>query len=123
MAKKILVVDDDETLVEFLSTILKAEKYEVSKAYNGREACVIARQSKPDLILLDLLMPIMHGFDVCEELRADPSMAGVKILICSAKGYDVDKKAAERLGADQFLVKPIKNEDLIKAIKGLIGAP
>jgi DNA-binding response OmpR family regulator len=89
----------------------------------GKEGCAKARSSKPDLVVLDLLMPDMHGFDVCQILKKDPSLRGTKILISSAKGYAVDKKAALRLGADGFLTKPYSLDALVDTVKQLVGEP
>lgn len=125
MGKKILVlvVDDDRTLVDFLVEILRRAKYTVEAAYGGAMGCEKAAERKPNLVILDLIMPDMHGFDVCQAIRKDRSLQGTKILISSAKGYDVDKKAARRLGADDFLVKPYTPEKLLEAVKELVGAP
>ncbi len=125
MGKKILVlvVDDDRTLVDFLVEVLRRAKYVVEAAYGGTSGCEKAAAQKPNLVVLDLMMPDMHGFDVCQAIRKDRSLQGTKILISSAKGYDVDKKAARRLGADSFLVKPYTPEKLLEVVRELVGAP
>jgi len=119
---RILVVDDDEGVVDFLSSCLKSEGYEVLTGFSGEEAVKLARSEKPDLLVLDLLMPTMHGFDVCEILKQEESLKAMKILIVSAKAYEVDRKAAERLGADKFLVKPFTAETLLDSVKELVGS-
>ncbi|MFA5139028.1 MAG: response regulator transcription factor [Elusimicrobiota bacterium] len=121
--KRILVVDDDQLMVDFVRTCLTDAKYEVDAAYGGKQGCEKARGTKPDLVVLDLLMPDMHGFDVCQALKKDQSLKDVKILISSAKGYAVDKKAALRMGADGFLTKPYSPEQLLNAVKDLVGEP
>ena len=119
--KKILVVDDDRLMVDFIVECLKRDAFEVQTAYNGVEGLAKARAFRPDLMVLDLMMPDMHGFDVCETLRKEPDFAGVKILISSGKAYEVDKKAAKRLGADEYIVKPFSVEQLLKTVKGLLS--
>ncbi|MDE2292044.1 MAG: response regulator [Elusimicrobia bacterium] len=119
--KKILVVDDDRVMVEFMVECLQRGGYRVDTAYNGVEGLAKAREVKPDLLILDLMMPDMHGFDVCEALRQKDSDFSGKILISSGKAYEVDKKAARRMGADQYLVKPFTFEELNAAVSGLLG--
>jgi len=121
--KKILVVDDDQTIVDFLTVCLTDAKYDVQAALGGKEGCERAKALKPDLIILDLLMPDMHGFDVCQVLRKDRSLSGTKILVSSGKGYAVDKKSAMQLGADGYLTKPYSTDELMNAVTGLVGAP
>lgn len=120
--KKILVVDDDRLMVDFIVQCLKHDSYSVETAFNGVEGLAKARSFRPDLLVLDLMMPDMHGFDVCETLRKDPEFGAVKILISSGKAYEVDKKAAKRLGADEYIVKPFSAEDLLKTVNGLLAA-
>ena len=121
--KKVLLVDDDEMIVEFLSVCLEKEGYEKAAAYGGEQGYKKAVEIKPDLMVLDLMMPDMHGFDVCQAVRKDRSLKDMKILISSAKGYDVDKKAATRLGADGYLNKPFAVEVFIAEVERLIGKP
>ncbi|MEK9144850.1 MAG: response regulator, partial [Elusimicrobiota bacterium] len=121
MKKIILIVDDDHSIVEFLTDCLKSEGYEVSSAFDGKRGCDEAKRIKPDLIILDLLMPDMHGFEVCRTLRQDQALQAVKIMISSGKSYAVDKKAALGLGADSYLVKPYSASQLIDAVRSLIG--
>lgn len=120
--KKILVVDDDRLLTDFIVECLKDGSYQVETAYNGVEGLAKARAFQPDLLILDLMMPDMHGFDVCEALRKDARTFSGKILISSGKAYEVDKKAARRLGADHYLVKPFSAQELNAAVTGLLGA-
>ena len=122
MKKIILIVDDDTAIVEFLTDCLKSEGYEVSSAFDGKRGCDEAKRIKPDLIILDLLMPDMHGFEVCRTLRQDQALQSVKIMISSGKSYAVDKKAALSLGADSYLVKPYTATQLLDAVRSLIGA-
>lgn len=108
-------------IVEFLSACLKSVGYDVACAYGGREGYDTAVKLAPDLMVLDLMMPDMHGFDVCQAVREDRALNKMKILISSAKGYDVDRKAAERMGADGYLNKPFSTESFLSEVEKLIG--
>ncbi len=106
--KKVVVVDDDDDMRELMCMLLRG-RYEVSSANNGARGLEIVRSVRPDLLVLDLLMPIMHGFEVCQRLRADPELKSVKILISSSKSYQHDvRTAVEETGADGYIVKPFE---------------
>lgn len=120
--KKILVVDDDRLMVDFITECLKRGDFQVETATNGAEGLAKARSYRPDLMVLDLMMPDMHGFDVCETLRKDADFKDLKILISSGKAYEVDKKAAKRLGADEYIVKPFSVDQLLTMVRGLLGS-
>ena len=113
----VLVVDDDDGIVEFIANRLKSASYDVLTALNGRDGFQIASETKPDVIILDLMMPDMHGFEVCQKIREDEALKGVKIIISSGKSYAVDIKSAMRLGADAYLTKPYTAETLLKTVK------
>lgn len=121
MPKRVLVVDDDRDLREFITECLTGRLYEVHTASGGNEGCKKARELRPDLVILDLLMPDMHGYEVCETLRKDGALKGLKILISSAKQYEVDKRRTKDLGADRYIVKPFSIRDLLDAVKDLVG--
>ncbi|HVE11779.1 MAG TPA: response regulator [Elusimicrobiota bacterium] len=121
--KKVLVVDDDPDIVEFVTELLKAHHYEVASAENGRQGVEKARQYRPDLVILDLMMPDMHGFEVCQALREDPQLKDIRIIVSSGKRYQTDHRAADRLGADRFVAKPYKVADMMGAVAALIGRP
>ncbi|MFA6317577.1 MAG: response regulator [Elusimicrobiota bacterium] len=118
--KKIVVVDDDPEMIEFMSFILKS-KYEVTTASDGVAGFETVERVRPDLVILDLLMPRMHGFEVCRKLRDDPKFAGLKILISSSKSYSHDIATAKETGADNFIVKPFPAADLLWRVEELIG--
>ncbi|MBI3297655.1 MAG: response regulator [Elusimicrobia bacterium] len=120
--KKILVVDDDRLMVDFICDCLKKASFAVETALNGADGLAKARVYKPDLMVLDLMMPDMHGFDVCEALRRDIPAEQLKIIILSAKTYEVDKKAAKRFGADAYITKPFTFDQLLAAVNGLLGS-
>ncbi len=121
MPKKVLVVDDDPGVRAFLIDGLETFGYEVFSAVDGEEGLALAREKKPDLILLDLAMPRKHGFEVCETLRADAELAKIKIVVSSGKRFPADIRAAKDLGVDSYLIKPYSLEELKAAVEGLIG--
>lgn len=121
MPRRILIVDDDEHIVGFLTLSLKRQGYDVLSAKDGEEGLAAARVNKPDLIILDLAMPRMNGYQVCQAIRADKEIAGTKIVITSGKNYPVDLKAANVVGADRYLVKPFIFPELLKTIDSLLG--
>lgn len=121
--KKIVVVDDDRDMRDFLAEVLRPG-YEVSTAEDGAAGLALVRKEKPDLVILDLLMPRMHGFEVCKRIREDDSLSGVKVLISSSKSYLHDQNTAVNgVGADKYLVKPYETAELMKTVGDLIGGP
>jgi two-component system alkaline phosphatase synthesis response regulator PhoP len=95
--------------------------FEVLSAYDGEKGLAAAQASRPDLIVLDLQMPRMHGYEVCQAVRADKEISKTKIVITTGKGYLVDMKTAMDLGADRFVLKPYGIKQLVGLIEELIG--
>ncbi len=121
MPKKVLIVEDDPGVSRFFSFSLESEGYEVSTAMNGLEGLNKARAELPDVIILDIMLPGLDGFEVCHRLRSDPKTARIPIVMTSAKGQEVDREMALKVGANRFLNKPVEYEDLIDAVKGVIN--
>lgn len=119
---KILVVDDEPDIVEMLSYNLIREGYEVSTAYNGEEAIIKAHEQKPQLILLDIMMPKLDGMQVCDQLRAKPEFAINKCIIVflTARSEDYSQIAGLEAGADDYITKPIKPKVLLARIQSLL---
>jgi DNA-binding response OmpR family regulator len=119
--KKVVVVDDDEDMRHMMAHVLR-EKCEVATAEDGAAGLELARRVKPDLVVLDLLMPKMHGFEVCRRIREDAALKGTKVLISSSKSYTHDvKTAVEEAGADGYIIKPFRIADFQKRIAELLG--
>lgn len=119
--KRILVVDDDDDMRELIVKILEP-LYDVSTARDGAQGLEAARHSVPDLVVLDLLMPRMHGFEVVQRLRADEKLKSVKVLISSSKSYQNDMKTAvSESGADDYIVKPFDLENFKSRIAALLA--
>ena len=115
--KKVLVVDDEPTLVATLKYNLEGAGYEVLTAPDGESALLMARSKRPDLVVLDLMLPIMDGLEVCRLLRRDMSMP---ILILTAKTEEVDKVVGLELGADDYVTKPFSMRELLARVRALL---
>lgn len=117
--KRILFVEDDDALASVYLTRLQAEGFEVKRVANGEDALAVATEFKPDLVLLDVMMPKISGFDVLDILRNTPETANLKIVMLTALSQDSDKKRAEELGVDDYLVKSqVVIGEVIERIKG-----
>jgi two-component system, OmpR family, response regulator VicR len=114
VSKKILIVDDETNIVEILRFNLKKEGYETLEAYDGEMAVELALNSKPDLILLDIMLPKMDGFSVCQKVRKSSS---VPIIMLTAKEEEVDKVLGLELGADDYITKPFSPRELMARVK------
>jgi CheY-like chemotaxis protein len=116
-----VVVDDDDDMRELMCMLLR-DRYEVSDANDGDKGLEVVRKVRPDVIVLDLLMPVMHGFEVCQRLRADPELKDIKILISSSKSYAHDvRTAVEETGADGYIVKPFEVSDFNRQVDEMAG--
>jgi DNA-binding response OmpR family regulator len=121
MAKKILVIDDEPELSKAIAIRLKASGYDVITAQDGVEGLEKAKSSKPDLIVLDILMPKMDGYEVCRLLKFDEKYKSIPIIMLTAKAQDIDRAIGKKVGADDYLTKPFETQDLIGKIKKYLG--
>ena len=121
MTYKVLIADDEPNIVISLEFLMKREGHQVLVARDGVQALEAIRRDKPDLVLLDVMMPLMSGFEVCQQVRADEQLAGVKILMLTAKGRDTDLAQGLGLGADGFMTKPFEPDALRAAVGRLLG--
>lgn len=120
--KVILLVDDDLTLREMYEERLKAEGFDIIQASNGDEALRKAKESKPNIVLLDIMMPKVNGFDVLKELKADPELKDVPVIVLTALIQDVDRVQGKKLGAADYIVKSeTMPGEVIAKIKNAIG--
>jgi DNA-binding response OmpR family regulator len=120
MAKYVLIVDDAPNIVLSLEFLMKKEGYDVYSVSNGEEAMAAVAEKIPDLILLDVMMPRKDGYEVCQELRANPDWRQIKIIMLTAKGRDVEREKGLALGADDYVTKPFATQELIKKVKILL---
>ena len=120
MTRRILIADDEPNIVVSLEYLMKREGHAVSVARDGREALAAIRRDRPDLVLLDVMMPAMSGFDICQAVRADPALADVRILMLTAKGRDTDLAKGTALGADAYMTKPFSTQELAARVRELL---
>ena len=122
MSKRVLIADDEPNIVISLEFLMKREGHTVSIARDGPAALAAIRTARPDLVLLDVMMPGMSGFEVCQAVRADEVLAGVKILMLSAKGRDTDLAKGSALGADAYMTKPFSTRELVQKVREMLEA-
>lgn len=121
MGKKILVIEDDPVIARLMQYTLTKHGYEVLTAANGLEGLRKARHERPDLIMLDVMLPGIDGFEICHRLRAELQGDGVPIVMLSGKARDVDKATGLDLGADDYLVKPVSPSKVVSVVGGFLG--
>lgn len=121
MTKKVLIVDDEPNIVISLEFLMKKEGFEVAVASDGEEALAKIAAFRPDLVLLDVMMPKKSGFEVCEALRADTSLPGLLIVMLTAKGRDTEVAKGLAIGADAYVTKPFSTKELVARVKTMLG--
>lgn len=122
MAKIIYIVEDDDTLRAVLAEKLRASGYEVGEAINGEEGLALMRKKRPDVVLLDMLMPIMGGMQTLEEMQKDDTLKTIPVVVISNSGQPVEVEEARRLGARDFLIKAAFDpEEVLEKVKKQLG--
>ncbi len=119
--KRILAVDDEESLIAALTCRLEASNYEVIHAFDGREALSKAKGEKPDLIILDIMLPFLDGFEICRLLKFDSKYKDIPIVMLTSKVSDSDRKTGFDVGADAYLTKPYEARQLLEKIGELLN--
>lgn len=124
MTHKVLIADDEPNIVVSLEFLMRREGYDVHVARDGVQALEAIRTERPALVLLDVMMPGMSGFDVCQAVRADDSLRGVRIVLLTAKGRDTDVAQGLGVGADAYVTKPFSTRELAARVRALLqGLP
>jgi len=121
VSKKILIADDEPSIVAAVEFLLQRHGYEVHVARNGEEALELVEAHRPDLVLLDVMMPLKSGYEVCMRMREREDWRHIKIIMLSAKGRDVEVTKGLSMGADVYVTKPFSTRELVSKIKGLLG--
>ena len=121
-AKRVLIAEDEPHIVESLRFILSREGLSITCAEDGEAACREASAQRPDLVILDVMLPRLNGFEVLRRLRADPELSGLPVIMLTAKGQAQDRRTAEEIGADAFITKPFANRDVVAQVLRLMGA-
>jgi len=118
--KRVLVVDDEPNIVLSLEFLMKKAGFEVEVARNGREALAALDREPPDLLLLDVMMPEIDGFEVCERIRSRPEWQGTKIVMLTARGRESERERGLALGADAYVTKPFSTRELVEKVKAML---
>ena len=121
MSKRILIADDEPSIVAALNFLLQSNGYEVHVAHDGEEALELVEKCKPDLVLLDVMMPVRSGYEVCQRIRERAGGRHVKIIILSAKGRDAEVNRGIAMGADVYVTKPFATRELMTTIRQLLA--
>lgn len=120
MAKKILIVDDEPSIIVALQFLMEQNGYETLVAFSGEEAMEVVAQHRPDLILLDIMLPVVDGFEVCQRVRENQDWKDIRIVLVSALGSEANVTKGLDLGADAYVTKPFSNAHLIAQVKELL---
>ena len=120
MTQKILIVDDEPNIVVPLQFLMERNGYETAVAQSGEEALEAIAKEKPDLVLLDIMLPGIDGFEVCEIVKLKPEWKNIKIIFLTAKGRDVDIAKGMVLGADEYITKPFSNKQIVECVQKLL---
>ena len=121
MPKEILIVDDEPSIVVPIQFLMEQQGYNVLVAENGEDALDIIYKYTPDLILLDIMLPRIDGYEVCDIVRLDPRYRDIKIIFITAKGREVEIAKGLALGADAYITKPFSNTELVSKVKELLA--
>jgi len=119
--KTILIADDEPYLIRSLSFVLKKEGYLFEVAMDGLEALEKIRRLRPSLVFLDIQLPKMDGFEVCRQIKTDPELREIYIIMLTAKGQDLDRQRGLAVGANEYMTKPFSPKELIKHLQGLLS--
>ena len=122
MSHKILIADDEPNILISLEFLMKREGFEVVLARDGQEAMDAIVRERPALVLLDVMMPIKTGFDVCSEVRSNEAVSSTLIVMLTAKGRDTDVAKGLALGANAYMTKPFSTKELVQKVRELLGA-
>ena len=122
MGKRILIVDDEPSIVISLEYLMKREGHDTAVAIDGEAALEALAAWSPDLVILDVMLPKMNGFEVCQRIRSDPRWRGLKVIMLTARGREPEVAKGLAVGADAYVTKPFSTRELAAQIKQLLGA-
>ncbi len=121
MPRPILVIDDEPYILRSLSYLLTREGYRVTTASNGEEGLARVRALRPAIVFLDIMMPLMDGYAVCEQIRQDPSIVQTHVIMLSAKGQQIDRERALLVGVDEYMTKPFSPREVAQRVRALLA--
>src|SRR6056297_827349 len=119
---RILIVADEDNIALALATVMGREGWSLSRVSDGGEALAAIRAEPPDLVLLDVMLPHVSGYEICQQIRLDPALAGTRVLMMTARGTAMERRKGLALGADGFISKPFDLRDLMAQVKRLLAA-
>ena len=120
MTSRVLIVEDEPNIVESLSFVLTREGFEVASVLDGEAAVKTLRRDPPDLMILDVMIPRLNGFEVLKVVKSDPLLKSIPVIVLTAKGQLQDRRLAEEIGSDGFMTKPFSNRDIVEQVRRLI---
>ncbi|MDT8853658.1 response regulator [Paracoccaceae bacterium Fryx2] len=121
MGQHVVLIEDEPNIVEAIRFILSRDGWQVSSLACGTGAVELVQTTRPDLVILDVMLPGCGGFEILEALRADPALAGLPVMMLTAKGQGRDREAAERAGVDIFMAKPFSNAEMLASVRALVA--
>lgn len=121
MKKRVLIADDEPNIVISLEFLMSQSGYEIRVAPNGEDALRAVSEFRPDLMLLDVMLPLRNGFEVCQTVRENPALSNVKIVMLTAKGRETEITKGLAVGADAYITKPFATRELLDTVKRLLG--
>lgn len=119
MSGQVLLIEDEPNIIEAISFILSRDGWAVKTHSNGADAVEMVKARKPDVLILDVMLPGKSGYDILRELREDPEINGLPVLMLTARGQSKDREIAERAGCDAFMTKPFSNADVLETVRAL----
>lgn len=122
MGKHVLLIEDEPNIAEAIRFILTRDGWQVSTYAGGEGAVQTVQAQRPDVLILDVMLPGMSGFEILSQLRAMPEFADLRVLMLTAKGQGRDRETAEQMGADMFMTKPFSNADILASVRALVAS-
>lgn len=123
MATRVLIAEDEPHIVESLSFVLERAGHAVHASLDGEATLRELRAHRPDLLILDLMLPRLNGFEVLKAVKADPALQSIPVLVLTAKGQAQDRRMVEQIGADAFMTKPFSNREIVERVGEIVGRP
>ena len=120
MGKKVVLIEDERNIIEAISFILSRDGWDVKTHSNGHDAVDVVRTRRPDLVILDVMLPGKSGFEILQEIRDDADLGETPVLMLTARGQDKDREMAERAGASRYMTKPFSNAEMLEAVRDLV---
>lgn len=118
---RVLIVEDEPHIVLSLEFLLERAGYETMSATDGEEGLALATRLRPDVVLLDIMLPKRNGYDVCRAIKSDPELAGTPVIMLTAKGQEVEVLKGLELGASAYVTKPFGNAEILEAVRAALG--